>query len=228
MKHFLSTFFRISCWPIIGIIFLGGAFCIAHPVHGILVSLGIPAAVAGGSVDSLVFSRWLLMISVPLLANGFYLVRMNRIRMFVCLRLTSRVYFGNYLLGGCAVHAVLWAFMLCCITCWQFPVTHIAVFFLLLLLQFLLWGFVSLLLYLVCQKAAWSGIAALMSAGIAFLISAYLPQLTNYMPSTWGMYARSDLFVPNGEPATQMIFLLIVLCVICLFVLSSITRRFEL
>ena len=173
------------------LLFYGLMLLAALPkLHGVRALYGIPLN-PSGSMDLLLFGKWLFMRSVPVLANGTFLERAGYIRTFSLLRMRRRRDLIWRLWFGCGFLEILWALLLSAGGFFLDGVRGAAAFPL-LALSGVLWGTVQLALYERFRRAAWTGLLLLGFAGGVCLAGLQNPALAGFMPAMWGMPCRAQ------------------------------------
>lgn len=227
MRLLANMFTKITRWPVVAAFYVLVLYCVSTPVHGTYVFLGITPAAVRGDVDYIAFSRWLLMMSAPVLVNGYFLDRSKQIEIFTCLRMKSMSKMSFCLLGGCAINSTLWVFALCIAALFKIEINNITYLISVLWPNFLIWMLIATIVYFLCNKAAWSGVIVIAVIGGSFLVGEHIPMLCKYVPSTWGMLCRSVLYQDAGYSLTYMITVNLLLCVICVGLFSYVVQKRE-
>lgn len=195
--------------PIICLLYFGMALCVVPELHGVSVILGLPWDFVEGGLDSLVFGKWMLIMGVPILINGMILERAKQVEIFFTLRMRKRKRFQQWILAACLVAGIIWGVILT-IGIWCNLGVNMAVKVSPLLFSNLfMWEVIQIILYFYCQKAAWSGWITFLLNGGGGLLGLYIPLLSRYIPSFWGMLCRSSF---GQEQLYEISFYVIMIC----------------
>lgn len=167
-------------------------------ISGQNVVLGLERAQILGEIDYTALVRWLAMMTLPLLINGFYISRCRRIELFSILRFQKRESWLEQMMLGCIFITVCYAVLLVLPLFFSHPVQVILSAWLLLMLNMLLWTELLFLLNMLFPKASWSGIlCAAVICGI-YVVGEQFPSISQWIPTAWGMYCRTDMGSING------------------------------
>lgn len=190
--------------------------CILMPAHGSYVIFGMPQNQMALGIDYFIFSRWMLMMSAPILINGYFLEQGSKVELFTVLRIKKRKYYRMYLLLACCVFSFVWT---CVITAGAARIADLFTavqLFGVLLPNLFLWTGVQYVAYVFLKGAAWSGILTIVLIGGSCLLGEFMPQLYPFFPSSWGMLYRSAGYVSGGLRITEMTIRSLVFIVVCL------------
>ncbi|MCD7769463.1 MAG: hypothetical protein LUH36_05020 [Oscillospiraceae bacterium] len=133
---------------------------------------GVEPAVISGEIDYRAMSRWLLMMTAPLLTDGYLLICSHQIRLFACLRL------GALLLMTTAPEALQMAALLG--------------------LNDVLWLMLLIVFYILTKGASAFDLLEIFAMGGTFLLGEFAPGIRRWMPCTWSMLCRTNGFFQDG------------------------------
>ena len=223
--RFKDESMKMIRWPAVAVFYLAVLFLIREPVHGNYIFMGIPAAAVRGEVDYLAFSRWLLMMSAPILASGFFLERSSRIELFARLRMKDRKQWNIRQLSAGVAIATTWALSLGLLSVFCVGMETAVQVFLLLWLSFVLENFLLMSVFLLSGKAAWSGVISILLTGGLFLFGEHVHGVGRYLPTMWGMFCRSAHDQPDGYSFWLSIILLVLANLLSAFVYGCTAGR---
>ena len=167
-------------------------------ISGQNVVLGLERAQILGEIDYTALVRWLAMMTLPLLINGFYISRCRRIELFSILRFQKRESWLEQMMLGCIFITVCYAVLLVLPLFFSHPVQVILSAWILLMLNMLLWTELLLLLNIVFPKASWTGIMCAAIICAVHVVGEQFPIISQWLPTSWGIYCRTDMVSANG------------------------------
>jgi hypothetical protein len=217
MKRMANIMTKIVNLPFSMVFFLCVLGCVLTPAQGTYVIYGLPESQGTQGINYFIFSRWILMMSAPVLVNGYCLERSRKIELYSTLRMKKISDFHLYLCYACAANITIWTSFIS-IGAIFIDTTKIALqLFAVLLPNCWMWGAAQCMLYFILRKAAWSGLLVIALIGGVCLVGEYLPSIYAFTPSAWGMLSRSATFISNGLKPSHMViysFLLFLLCTV--------------
>lgn len=181
-----------------------------------LRQFGMPKNQMAVGIDYFIFSRWMLMMSAPILINGYFLEQGSKVELFSVLRIKKRISYRLYLLLACCVFSFVWT---CGITVGAAGIADLFTavrLFCVLLPNLILWTCVQYAAYVFLKGAAWSGILTLALIGASCLLGEFMPRFYPFLPSSWGMLHRSAVYVSGGLGITAMAIRSLVFIAVCL------------
>lgn len=212
MRPLMGLHLKIIRWPIVAVFYIAVVLCSLEPAGGEFVIFGLEKALSPVAVNYAAFSRWLLMMCVPVLVNGYYLERCVTLETFIRLRMRKRSQFSIFMTCGCVFNSVIWALSLYAGGVLKFGAASMAGQLILLLPNLLFWTALTVRAYLGLGRAPWSGPLCVAIIGCAHLLGEYVPALERFMPSAWGMRCRSSFDSGGYISALYMITMSVLLC----------------
>ncbi len=198
MKKFLYRLDVIGNLRCLLIPVLAAVLLLHTRISGQNVVFGLERAQISGEIDYTALVRWLAMMTLPLLINGFYISRCRRIELFSILRFRKREAWLGQMVLGCIFITMCYTVLLVLPLILSQSVQVILSAWLLLTLNMILWTELLLLLNITFPKASWSGIlCAAVICGI-YVIGEQFPSTSQWFPTTWGMYCRTEMGSANG------------------------------
>lgn len=198
MKKFLYRLDAIGNLRCLLLPVLASVLLLHARISGQNVVLGLERAQIPGEIDYTALVRWLAMMTLPLLINGFYISRCRRIELFSILRFRKRESWLTQMMLGCILITVCYTVLLVLPLLYNQPVQTILPAWLLLTLNMLLWTELLLLLNIVFPKASWTGIMCAAIICAVHVVGEQFPIISQWLPTTWGMYCRTDRELANG------------------------------
>ena len=198
MKKFLYRLDAIGNLRCLLIPILAAVLLLHARISGQNVVFGLERAQIPGEIDYTALVRWLAMMTLPLLINGFYISRCRRIELFSILRFRRREAWLGHMVLGCIFITVCYTVLLVLPLFFSQSVQGILSAWILLTLNMLLWTELLLLLNIVFPKTSWTGIMCAAIICAVHVVGEQFPIISQWLPTTWGMYCRTDMVSANG------------------------------
>ena len=202
MKILIKNYKYMSMWGFFPI-YLLILFFILKTDH--CVAYGLPFSAGREGINYYAFRDWILMIVVPLVANCGLLNNMKTLENLICLRVKHRTHFCFLMISGCLINSILWGSIIAVLS----PMLNHFEFQLKIVIAIaanqIVWGQLQVLFYCLCRSVSMSCLYTVGVVSSSFLIGEYHPNLAIYLPSTWGMIYRSNIYSKNGAPLHQYI-----------------------
>lgn len=192
---------------------------------------GIAPSMISGEVDYLAFSRWLLLMSVPILTDGYLLLRFRKVRLYLFPRMRSHAEWYYYGLTLCLINTLYWSVLLFPGILFVIAAEEAVSVWLLLLFNNFIWLMLTLLLYIVMKGSPTFGVFAILILGLSFLLGEFVPRLRKWTPGTWSMICRTSGCWSGGGTifnyiGASAIFALVLLGIFCVLVRSNKYKEF--
>lgn len=159
---------------------------------------GVEPAVISGEIDYRAMSRWLLMMTAPLLADGYLLLRSHQIRLFACLRLGGLPRWNGHQLLLCLGNTLFWGLLRLGVLLLMTTAPEALKMAVLLGLNDVLWLLLMMAFYILTKGASAFGLLEIFSMGGTFLLGEFAPNIRRWMPCTWSMLCRTKGFFQDG------------------------------
>lgn len=155
-------------------------------------ALGIPFAQIQGEIDYRVLVRWLAMMTIPLLLNGYFLSRCKQVELLSLIHLKSIRKWMAFKMMGCVVTTFAYTIILLIPTFILFNASMAIKAFSLLLFNNFLWMFVQIIMdeTILLPSASSIWVAAILC--FSFVLGEHFEEIACYLPSTWGMLCRAS------------------------------------
>lgn len=178
------------------------------------IQFGIPAGLVGNDIDSAI-AGWLAMTMIPMAYAGFMLSRLNSMEPFMILRQQTKRRAYLYRLCCCMVCVLFYVIML--ITPLFASCKHDAVLCaaLLLFLEEVLWMLFYLFFCLFMNTVS-AGACMILLVTCCCMVCKHIPAAEPFMPTTWGMYCRTEAMLAEGAPLGTFALRLIIACMVLL------------
>lgn len=155
-------------------------------------TLGIAPAQIRGEIDYIALARWLGMMTMPILFNGYFLSRCRNVEVLSLLQLKNICKWMYIKLTGCFFNTLIYTTALAVPLCILRGFSTTGAAFLLLLGNNVLWMCVQLLLDEMLPSVSITSIVVVVMICACFVIGERLEGASSYMPSNWGMLCRVD------------------------------------
>lgn len=159
---------------------------------------GVEPAMIFGEVNYLAFSRWLLLMSAPILIDGYLLLRAQKARLYVSLRMKNHAEWYSYALTLCLLNTLYWSVLLLPGVLFALPAEEAVSVWLLLLFNNFVWLMLTLLLSIMMKGSPTFGVVAILILGVSFLLGEFVPRLRPWTPGTWSMMCRTAEYWSGG------------------------------
>lgn len=192
----------------------------SRPINGEIVLFGI-CTKNYFEVNYIELTRWLLLFCVPIIANGCFLDRAEKMKVFMCTRLNKVEICAIVLLAIPLLNTLIWELVVC---------IYILVFldpqlswiqFLLGLSNLSMWTALQILLHIISGFNALLAPLLLCLIAGTYILGCYIPPIEMFLPSTWGMVYKSDLYCECGY---SYVSLFIMNCVAFLILIVMIVK----
>lgn len=186
MQYALITMFYLMVLGALALVNDGAAF------------FGVEKSLLFGEINYRDFSCWLLLMTTPVLVNGFLLSRAWRVRLFSCLRMRSWGNFYFFQLLICLCNIIIWGMIReTVLLLIVLPQEALSAGFLLFLSD-CLWMLCTMIFYVMTHASSTFGLLVLIAFGGSFLIGEFISPICLWMPSTWSMLCRTKDFWEGG------------------------------
>lgn len=162
---------------------------------------GIEPPMISGEVDYLAFSRWLLLMSAPILTDGYLLLRAQKARLYMSLRMKNHAEWYHYTLTLCLLNTLYWSVLLLPAILFALPAEEAVSVWLLLLFNNFVWLMLTLLLSVMMKGSPTFGVVAILILGVSFLLGEFVPRLRPWTPGAWSMICRTAEYWSGGGNA---------------------------
>lgn len=179
--------------------------CIFLPQPNFNIILGIPQNNVSGSIDYLLFGRWIVLMITPLFVNGVIMERAVIIETLSTVRFGNRMKYKKHLMSTCYFNTGIWVLMYFIFAVFSVHNMDILSFSIIILSSYLMWATFGFVLFFLTGKKSWSGIILVLLIGGTYLLGEHFPILSKYMPSVWAMACRSTACEGTGYAASYFI-----------------------
>lgn len=156
-------------------------------------ALGIIPAQIPGEIDYVVLSRWLAMMAMPLLINGYFLSQCREVELLTLLHLKETIKWLKVKLFGCFMHTILYTAILVMPLFIFYEHTTAINAFVLLCMNNYLWMFIQIALDDVFPKASITGLVVVAIIFFTFVVGEQVKDYAFCFPTSWGMVCRSKI-----------------------------------
>lgn len=188
----------VTIWFYLSVLFT----CVFLPQPNFNIILGIPQSIVSGSIDYLLFGRWIVLMITPLIVNGAILEKAVMIETLSTIRFRNRMTYKKYLMATCCLNTEVWVLMYFILALFTVHNMDILSFSIIVLSSYLMWATLGFALFFLTGKASWSGIFLVFLIGGTYLLGEHFPILSKYMPSVWAMACRSTACEETGYEAS--------------------------
>lgn len=184
--------------------------CTAFPEWDDKILLGISEKQVLGVIDYIEFAKWSVLACSPILINGVILEKLEKISGFMIVRLGGLRRFKIYGLAFCAINSTLWSICLSARAGFVQGV-NIVLYFLIVWSNVLLFAALGCSVQSVAGARDLAGAIMIMVMGGVCIVGERLPAISRYLPTTWGMLSKSEIYKPDGCSPASMIIMNILL-----------------
>lgn len=197
MRKFFSTYIFLNRIALNAILMIICLVLASRPINEDVVLLGMRRT-SYFEVNYVELVRWLLLFCVPIVVNGCYLDRVEKLRIFLCTRLNEADIYGIILLAVPLFNTFIWELIIF-VYILVFLDPQLAWSQLLLGLSNLnMWTALQICLHIVTGFNALLGPLLICLVAGTYILSCNIPTLEMFLPSTWGMVYKSDLYCERG------------------------------
>lgn len=192
--------------PLIILLYLSALLlCVLLPQPNFEILLGMPQSDVAGDIDYLLFARWIILMTIPLIVNGVIMERSTKIELLSTIRYRSRRSFRESVLIACWFNTIIWVLVYILLAAVFIHGTSILSFSLVTASGFLMWATVGFALFYITGRKSWSGVILIFLIGGTYLLGERSPELAKFMPGMWIMTCRTTVCQKTGFAAIYFI-----------------------
>lgn len=166
---------------------------------------GLPRSEVLGIINVVSFSKWAIMMALPIVLNITYLNKLQTVMVFIQLRLRKSYYYSLLQIYGCALNALLWSVILLVISGIKTSASFSMLIVPVIVGNQFLWATVCILIFNAVKAPSISGPVVIGLISFVYFLGEYYPKIERFIPTSWGMVCRSSLFTAAGISIIFMI-----------------------
>ncbi len=209
--NIISNFLKMIYFPSVLLLYASVIIlCTAFPEWDDKILLGISEKQVLGVIDYVEFAKWSVLACSPILINGVILEKLEKISSFMIVRLGGLRRLRIYGLALCAINSTLWSLCLSARAGFVQGI-NIVFYFLIVWSNVLLFTALGSLVQSVTGARDLAGAIMIMVMGGMCIVGERFPAISQYLPTTWGMLSKSEIYKPDGFSLASMIIMNILL-----------------
>ena len=162
---------------------------------------GIPFSQEHQKVNMYLFRGWIVAMSIPLVWNCGYIIRIRKLYPFLLIRLCNRTICFFYEVHKCLIVSSIWGLLLLFLGFNYSPLQISVLDCVAEIFNHCLWSSVFLVFYLLSNSPEMSCVGSIGLISISFFLGEQFPMICRYLPSSWGMIIRFTPYSTGGFSA---------------------------
>lgn len=146
------------------------------------------------------FFRWHLLTIPPLLFASEYLSNMQAMEVFIRIRIKNDRELTRLQINTCVIVSAFWGILVALVGFAVNPVESVVKAFLLTVMGHVMWISFYLSLYYATKTVSAALVATILSTASIYYIGALLNPKWKFLPTSWGMVSRSNIYDGCGIP----------------------------
>lgn len=163
--------------------------CLFYPNNHVELLNGLKYT--GGEINLFDLSRWLVLLVTPLIGNAIILDSLDRMEIFILVRVKKRYRFELYEMLFCFINVLCWVIMIS-IFYLIFIRKAFIIWFLIFISHQLMLTTITTVIYQISKKQVWTLLTPIVFLALVFMIGERIKLFAQYTPLCWGMYIRGN------------------------------------